>query len=197
MLHFDCQFVGIKMMLIVLLMMKVQNQGPYMEWSSPLTLMHEWPSLSTARLLRSSPMGWHCKDSCMFNVVWTDIYLMSLQNKVATDLTYCDVHLNVTHYGQRKHVGCELGSMHWLLIGFWDQKWIFVGTSSLLGSAPLRFGHPEFKSRLTDLSQSHPPSLSPTLFLSYMLSYPNKKAKMTKINQKKKNEKWMHAWVGV
>lgn len=114
-----CVIIGIKMMLILLLMKK-QNQGPYMEWSSPLTLMHEWPSLSTARLLRSSPMGWHCKDSCMFNVVWTDIHLMSLQNKVATDLTYCDVHLNVTNYGQRKHVGCELGSMHWLLIGFWD-----------------------------------------------------------------------------
>lgn len=57
---FNCvACIDIKMMVIHLLR-KERNLSLYTGWSSPLTRMPEWPSLSTARRLRNSPMEWQC-----------------------------------------------------------------------------------------------------------------------------------------
>lgn len=46
---------------------KVENQRFSTVWSSPLMQMLGWPSPSTAKHLRSSPMGWQCKKAFTFH----------------------------------------------------------------------------------------------------------------------------------
>lgn len=52
--------IDIKMMVIQILR-KERNPNLYMEWSSPLTPMPEWPSPSTASHMRNSLTEWQCK----------------------------------------------------------------------------------------------------------------------------------------
>ncbi len=70
-------------------------------------------------------------------------------------------------------------NMHWLSapIALWAAR---------RHVALLRFGRPVFESRLADLSWSRPPSLSPTLFPVFLLSY-EIKGKNAKKKKKPKN----------